>query len=435
MGVIDETAQWAVSVYQIEAGDPANGGPDAPDNVQARALADRTLYLKNEIEALEATVAAIDLSGYLETADLLDAVKAVDGAGSGIDADRLDGLHAGQFLRSDQGDTMTGTLTVERLTTPVVRGTGNELVLAAGEFSNHLINNATGEWLYLCGDNGVKAVSSPDDLASGWWGRHEATLLDTQGNTYFPGQISSNGNAVWHAGNDGAASGLDADLLDGLHAASFVRTDDLLNAVKAVDGAGSGIDADLLDGLHAGQFLRSDQSDTMTGILTVERLTTAVVRGTGNELVLAAGEFSNYVSDNATGEWLYLCGDNGVKAVSSPDDLASGWWGRHEATLLDTQGNTYFPGRVYIAGGQTWQQVQRSHNVLYMNTTGTAIAVAASLNDGVVFQVWDGSQYTYSWTSDVDQDQGSFGGEITIPNGWGYRIGGSGGGHTVWELR
>jgi hypothetical protein len=70
-----------------------------------------------------------------------------------------------------------------------------------------------------------------------------------------------------------------------------------------------------------------------------------------------------------------------------------------------------------------------------MNTTGTAIAVAASLNDGVVFQVWDGSQYTYSWTSDVDQDQGSFGGEITIPNGWGYRIGGSGGGHTVWELR
>jgi hypothetical protein len=397
MGVIDETAQWAVSVYQIEAGDPANGGPDAPDNVQARALADRTLYLKGEIEALEATVAAIDLSGYLETADLLDAVKAVDGAGSGIDADRLDGLHAGQFLRSDQSDTMTGTLTVERLTTPVVRGTGNELVLAAGEFSNYLIDNATGEWLYLCGDNGVKAVSSPDDLASGWWGRHEATLLDTQGNTYFPGQISSNGNAVWHAGNDGAASGLDADLLDGLHAASFVRTDDLLNAVKAVDGAGSGIDADrldglhaasfvrtddllnavkavdgagsgidadLLDGLHAGQFLRSDQSDTMTGTLTVERLTTPVVRGTGNELVLAAGEFSNYLIDNATGEWLYLCGDNGVKAVSSPDDLASGWWGRHEATLLDTQGNTYFPGRVYIAGGQTWQQVQRSHNVL-----------------------------------------------------------------------
>jgi hypothetical protein len=57
MGVIDETAQWVATVYQIETGDPANGGPDAPDNVQARALADRTLYLKNEVEALEASVA------------------------------------------------------------------------------------------------------------------------------------------------------------------------------------------------------------------------------------------------------------------------------------------------------------------------------------------------------------------------------------------
>lgn len=31
--------------------------------------------------------------------------------------------------------------------------------------------------------------------------------------------------AVWHAGNDGSGSGLDADLLDGLHAASFLRAD------------------------------------------------------------------------------------------------------------------------------------------------------------------------------------------------------------------
>lgn len=34
-----------------------------------------------------------------------------------------------------------------------------------------------------------------------------------------------NGNAVWHAGNDGSGSGLDADLLDGLHASSFTRKD------------------------------------------------------------------------------------------------------------------------------------------------------------------------------------------------------------------
>ena len=34
------------------------------------------------------------------------------GTGSGLDADKVDGLHASQFLRSDTSDSMTGNLTV-----------------------------------------------------------------------------------------------------------------------------------------------------------------------------------------------------------------------------------------------------------------------------------------------------------------------------------
>jgi len=84
---------------------------------------------------------------------------------------------------------------------------------------------------------------------------------------------------------DGAASGLDADLLDGLQATSFATaaqgvkadnadtklagidtgaTDDqtpaeILTAVKTVDGTGSGLDADLLDGLEATSFATAAQ--------------------------------------------------------------------------------------------------------------------------------------------------------------------------------
>lgn len=50
-------------------------------------------------------------------------------------------------------------------------------------------------------------------------------LLATGGNnglTYFNGTTS---NTVWHQGNDGGGSGLDADTVDGLHASSFIRTD------------------------------------------------------------------------------------------------------------------------------------------------------------------------------------------------------------------
>ncbi|NDA78009.1 MAG: hypothetical protein EBY07_09475, partial [Actinobacteria bacterium] len=42
-----------------------------------------------------------------------------------------------------------------------------------------------------------------------------------------------NGNTVWHAGNDGAGSGLDADLLDGISSASFLRSD--ASATNSVD--------------------------------------------------------------------------------------------------------------------------------------------------------------------------------------------------------
>ena len=54
---------------------------------------------------------------------------------------------------------------------------------------------------------------------------------------------------------DGAGSGLDADLLDGMHAKDFVyltnyKDIDVLDKIKNVDGAGSGLDADLLDGFQ-----------------------------------------------------------------------------------------------------------------------------------------------------------------------------------------
>jgi len=46
--------------------------------------------------------------------------------------------------------------------------------------------------------------------------------VSNPGNT---AKATVNGNIVWHAGNDGAGSGLDADLLDGLSSASFAKDD------------------------------------------------------------------------------------------------------------------------------------------------------------------------------------------------------------------
>jgi hypothetical protein len=51
--------------------------------------------------------------------------------------------------------------------------------------------------------------------------------------------VNINGNTVWNAGNDGAGSGLDADLLDGVQASSFLRSDanDTLTSTLKVTGS------------------------------------------------------------------------------------------------------------------------------------------------------------------------------------------------------
>lgn len=102
--------------------------------------------------------------------------------------------------------------------------------------------------------------------ASAQWGywRHSAA-----GDADWHGAagIKVSGNLVWHAGNDGAGSGSDADLLDGqqgswyadvaarlgytpLPTASYTAGD-VRDKLLTVDGSGSGVDADLLDGQHA----------------------------------------------------------------------------------------------------------------------------------------------------------------------------------------
>ena len=128
---------------------------------------------------------------------------------------------------------------------------------------------------------------------------------------------------VWHSGNDGAGSGLDADLLDGLSSGAFLRSNANDSFSGELSGAGSinitgnvtanlftgdgsgltGIsadDANTLDGLDSTQFLRSDASDSASGVLTLQgsgqnRL---VIRNTSN-----AGSAGINFSDHASGSY------------------------------------------------------------------------------------------------------------------------------------
>ena len=64
MANLPETPQWEEGVYQIEVSDPVLGGPDGISNRQAKQLASRTLYLKQQVEK-----GGSDLAKHIAAAD------------------------------------------------------------------------------------------------------------------------------------------------------------------------------------------------------------------------------------------------------------------------------------------------------------------------------------------------------------------------------
>jgi hypothetical protein len=133
-----------------------------------------------------------------------------DGTNSGLDADLLDGVHGNQFLRKDISDTMTGNLTI------VNAGNALSLKKTAAYIGNlwmnfRDVNNTEIGWLGY-GSGTVDVFSITNQLGD---------IVLSPGS----GIAKVGANLIWTAGNDGAGSGLDSDLLDGLQGSSYMRTD------------------------------------------------------------------------------------------------------------------------------------------------------------------------------------------------------------------
>ena len=134
-----------------------------------------------------------------------------DGAGSGLDADTVDGIQASGFLQNTGNQTLTnGNLTLST--------TINPFIYLNDSSTSTFIRNATGK-MYLGSDDGEFRLIQQGGVG---------TFV-----TVSPGTFTYNGGAVWHAGNDGAGSGLDADTVDGVQASNLLQ----LNAGFSWQGA------------------------------------------------------------------------------------------------------------------------------------------------------------------------------------------------------
>lgn len=130
-----------------------------------------------------------------------------DGAGSGLDADLLDGYDSSAFARLG--------------TSPSFIEVSGVRYYASANNDGQAYRVGDDAWI---GDvnvpNGIRitGVQNPD---RGYllFGNGDSTALGRVGT----GPLVWGGATIWHAGNDGAGSGLDADLLDGFQGNAFRR--------------------------------------------------------------------------------------------------------------------------------------------------------------------------------------------------------------------
>ena len=264
-------------------------------------------------------------------AQVLTKIKTVDGSGSGLDADLLDGINSDRFT---YGNNASGTN---------VGNVGDWNSPTKSGFYSH--GGATNRWAGAANWSSIlhhKLYTSNNSYAS-------QLGFDTYSNDVYA-RTNNNGtwtgwDKLWTTGNDGSGSGLDADLLDGVQGSGYVNTtgsqsiggikkftgtnltlDTAANTWKYIrlqssnaakwdiatneadtggslqfrpqggaantayvttggyytsdnqgtlwgsvnDGSGSGLDADLLDGVQGSSYLRSDTTDQFTTLSGTE---------------------------------------------------------------------------------------------------------------------------------------------------------------------
>ncbi len=188
----------------------------------------------------------------------------IDIAGS---ADKLDGQHASSFVRSDSPtrfDVGRGVVNVENHAQDNHNGAGITL-----RTSSNPGNGSPGDEV-----GAIFAVRSSGDALRLWVGQ---SVTSTGDNDFETNRITATGpiyaqgdREVYHTGNVGPGSGLDADLLDGKHADSFV---------SANEGVASRLQT-------SGYFYMTDYDDAVsaeTGWETFVRDGTWYIRGRSKE--------------------------------------------------------------------------------------------------------------------------------------------------------
>jgi hypothetical protein len=184
-----------------------------------------------------------------------------DGSGSGLDADLLDGNNSDFFTNAT--NMTTGTLRNNGLVGGTYSGISAIVSLGSLSASNGSFDNGeaytSANTLTVLGNVKVGTTGFSDETIFFVDGKgskvaigksRPTQTLDIVGTVNATGRIASDtgflvgANTVWHEGNDGSGSGLDADLLDGNNSNFFTNATNMTTGTLPtgrISGAYTGI--------------------------------------------------------------------------------------------------------------------------------------------------------------------------------------------------
>ena len=298
-----------------------------------------------------------------------------DGSGSTLDADLLDGQHGSYYysaanpppLTADPTLTLTGDVTGSATFTNLGNATLTATVANNSHEHSQLYENSTItygasylQWTDLSGNGGTGANGGTPKNPTDNWYHHIITNHANGGGYYYDlslpfhedelffrrvtSGVQGTSRKVWHTGNDGSGSGLDADLLDGQHGSYYYSA---ANPPPTYS-----------------KYLRSDAADTASG-----------------EILFDAGFKSDQVA---------------VSGVQDFDNLArSGFYNLYNISTSSTSYPGFNYGTLLVQGSNKGGSTFVTQTAY--ERTGTQYKIRGMNDSGATWYPWQ-----TIWTSDTD---------------------------------
>ena len=282
--------------------------------------------------------------------EILTSIKTVDGAGSGLDADLLDGQHGSYYYPASNPN---GYTTNVGDITGVTAGTG----LSGGGTSGNVTLDVDLNELPTSTTNGDGDYFVVVDTLG-------AERKLTKGNI----AISGFNNDAGYTTNVGDITGVTA----GSHLSGGGTSGSV--TLNVVDGSGSGLNADLLDGQHGSYYYPASNPNGYTTFTANQSLNTTS-NPTFNDVYVAdqiipSGDPNTYTQFHAADQWRVVTG--GVERFEVNNTAVTSTIPLRVNTIQTTSGNEQFTAKAWVNfNGTGTVAIRNSGNVTSSTDNGT----------------------------------------------------------------